>query len=77
VSPDAPEACEDGLDNNCSGEIDEDCPADSVVDSQPTDDSGDSGKGDGGSCGCATGEPLSTAGLILLGAVLARRRRKV
>ncbi|HNC97314.1 MAG TPA: putative metal-binding motif-containing protein, partial [Myxococcota bacterium] len=76
VSPDQPEACEDGLDNNCSGEVDEDCPTDSAGDSEVAGDSQDSGKGDGGTCGCSTGEPLSTAGLILLGAVLARRRRK-
>ncbi len=75
VSPDQPEACEDGMDNNCSGEVDEDCPTDSVVDTAADSDSG--GKTEPESCGCSTGEPLSTAGLILLGAVLARRRRKV
>ncbi len=68
--PGAPEVCGNGVDENCDGE-------DSPRDACDGDDDDDDASG-GGGCGCAAtpGAAPVGLGLVVLGAVVARRRRR-
>jgi len=70
VSPDFNEVCGNGIDDDCSGEIDEGC-------QEPDSGLGGGAIGAKGSCGCATGSSPSWPALaILLVPAFLRRRRQ-
>jgi MYXO-CTERM domain-containing protein len=86
AAPGQGEVCGDGVDNDCSGDIDEDCEPAAEPDAggegdAPTDEGGLSGEGeirDGGSGGCQHADPASFWGVFgLAAALLWRSRRRV
>ena len=66
VSPDEAEVCDDGLDNNCDGEVDEDC---------ASPDTGDEDKSDSG-CSSVASAPGSLWGLLVGALMITLRRRQ-